>query len=211
MNPPVVPAHKSLQAALTVLGLAGIAMSFVPFVLGVVPFTEVLLEPVDGLWIRTAPCILLPVLITPAYAAWLVKDRIPARVSTAALLLAGLFATGVLVRAAIYPESGDPMDIYYASALFLAFAGAAWLSLRGIRHDMQIRGLVAMQCVFIVSITFFVIAAFVEGIQQIGAWLALVTILVYFAQISLAVKRQVWMLALIVPISCLAFIICYFG
>jgi hypothetical protein len=193
---------KPLQIALTIIGMSGIVLSFVPFSSGVIPFTDVLLEwqMWDSLAVMAAPCIVLPAPISIAYATWLVTGRPPRWSVMAGCSLAALFAFGILANIA-FTSSYDAADISLGLLFLIAFCGAAWLGTRGIEDNSQVRGLVAMQCVYAVPMTYFLV--FLAGDYQIGAWLGLVTLFAYLGQISLALKRLAWSLVIIVPIACM--------
>jgi hypothetical protein len=77
----------------------------------------------------------------------------------------------------------------------------AWLSIRGIKQHSIAGGLVAMQGVYAILMTFWVMGALDLDSFQIGAWLGVITLLAYLSQIALAVRRPWWVMAVAVPMA----------
>lgn len=194
------PRDRRLHGVLTVLGLCGIALSFVPFTANVVPVTDVL--PDWRIWeplvVMALPCIILPVPVTVGYAIWLAKRHVPGWVTISVYSLSLTFAVAVIASIAF--ETSFSFDEIALALVFLAaFVGAAWIVVRNISDHGNIRGLVAMQCVYAVTMAYF-LSAF-AGDYQLGAWLGLLTLLAYLAQVVLVVKRVSQLLPFFVPLA----------
>jgi hypothetical protein len=107
--------------------------------------------------------------------------------------------------------TGIGLDSWYEPELmamtFLftaAFTSAVWLNIKGIGHDSGVRGLVAMQSVYSVPMTFWVaFAHYAQDDFQSGAWLGAITLLAYLAQTALAAMSRWSVLAAIVPMACI--------
>lgn len=194
-------ADRRLQRALTLVGISGIVLSFVPFTSNVIPFTDVLLhwQYWDSLLIMAAPCIILPVPICLGYALYLVAGRLPRWAVSAGYSLSAIFAIAILIDIGITIRP-VPEDVLLGLLFVTAFCGAAWLSIKGVRNDSFAGGLIAMQCVYAIPMTYYLV--FFAGDYQIGGWLGLITLVAYLVQIRLAVKRPAWLLVLIIPIAC---------
>lgn len=197
------PAVKQAQIALTVIGLSGIVLSFVAFSGDIIPLTDVLLDWDFSykLWLLVAPCIVLPITTSLGYGLWLTTGRHSPWMVKTGYFLAALFACTTLVAMGL--DSRDDPELLAITLLFAAaFAGAAWLSIKGVGHDSGVGGLVAMQSTYSVPMTFWVaFAYFVQEDFQSGAWLGVATLLAYLAQIALAAKRRWFVLAAIVPMA----------
>ncbi len=83
----------------------------------------------------------------------------------------------------------------------LSFTSVAWLSIRGIKQHSIAGGLVAMQGVYAILMTFWVMGALDLDSFQIGAWLGVITLLAYLSQIALAVRPPWWVMAVAVPMA----------
>ena len=188
---------KKVQIALTLIGMSGIVLSFVPFTFDQIPFNILLVESVlSALWPLVAPCVLLPVAVIIGYAIWLIMGQLPRWLVIANYAFAVLSACTSLAGL-----RGGPYETELITMILLfviAFASAAWLSVQGIAHNSEIRSLVAMQGVYVVPMAFWV--AFAQEDFQIGGWLGVVTLLAYSAQIAMAVKSRWLVLAVIIPI-----------
>jgi hypothetical protein len=201
-------AVRKAQIALTIIGLSGIILSFVPFSYGNVPLPDVLLDWAfsDPLWLLAAPCIILPVPISVGYIWWLITGRFPFSARQASYVLSGWLVVSCLV-ALIGDRPHDTDSILLVSLFGAAFIGAMWLSIRGIPHDSMVRGLVLMQSVYIAPMAFLVVGFGIAGDFEFGAGLGAVTLLTYLAQIAFAAKRFIWVAAVVIPVACIAVLI----
>ncbi len=192
------PKVRKFQVALTLIGMSGIVLSFVPFAYDQIPAEVFLFDSIlSSLWALVAPCVLLPVAVSTAYAVWLIKNYLPRWLEVSNYAFATLSVCAILSGLGI--EGPYETELITMFLLFIiACAGAAWLSIRGTAHSPEIRSVVAMQAVYFVPMSFWV--AFAQTDFQIGAWLGVVTLLTYLAQIALQVKHRLQMLAVIIPI-----------
>ncbi len=156
----LTPAVKKIQIALTVIGLSGIILSFVPFASGIAPY-EVILDElfVDlGFWFLVAPCVFLPILVSMGYVLWLITGRLPRWTMLASYVLAALFMCSSLAGFIyIYIDNSFDPNVLAMIVLFaLSFTIVGWLSIRGIKQHSTAGGLVAMQGVYAIQMTFWV-------------------------------------------------------
>ncbi len=193
----LTPAVKKVQIALTVIGLSGIILSFVPFASGVAPYEVIL----DGPFV--APCVFLPILVSMGYVLWLITGRLPRWTMLASYVFAALFMCSSLAGF-IYIYIDDSFDPYVLAMIVLfalSFTIVGWLSIRGIKQHSTAGGLVAMQGVYAIQMTFWVMYALEVDVQyaldllEIGAWLAVISLPAYLAQMALALKRPWWVMA----------------
>ena len=205
----MTPAVKKAQIALTVIGLSGIILSFVPFTSGIAPYEVILDEPfVDlGLWFLVAPCVFLPILVSMGYVLWLITGRLPRWTMLASYVLAALFMCSSLTGFIyIYIDNSFDPNVLAMIVLFaLSFTIVGWLSIRGIKQHSTAGGLVAMQGVYAIQMTFWVIIALDDF--EIGAWLAVISLLAYLAQIALALKRPWWVMAVAASMAGIALLV----
>jgi len=207
--------RKKVQIALTVLGLSGVILPFVPFIDDLKPFSDVLLsfDFPDALWLLAVPCIVLPLPISLAYVQWLVTGRLPRWASLAAYVLSALFVTSSLAGLTIaIREQGDTdFSLSLLSMIYVAaFAGAAWCSFRSTRPDSTDRGLVLIQSVYVAPMTYFVVDFGIsDGIEyfEVGAQLGAVTILAYLVQLAFAARRPRSLFAILVPVAAIAILV----
>ena len=204
----LTPAVKKVQIALTVIGLSGIILSFVPFTSGIAPYEVILDALIDylGFWLLVAPCVFLPILVSMGYVLWLITGRLPRWTMLASYVFAALFMCSSLAGFIyIYIDYFDP-DLLALNVLFaLSFTIVGWLSIRGIKQHSTAGGLVAMQGVYAIQMTFWVIVALDDF--EIGAWLAVISLLAYLAQIALALKRPWWVMAVAVSMAGIALLV----
>ena len=200
----LTPAVKKVQIALTVIGLSGIILSFVPFTSGVVPYEGILESPIDDFWLLVAPCVFLPIPVSMGYVLWLITGRLPRWTMLASYVFAALFMCSSLAGFIyIYIENSFDPNVLAMIVLFaLSFTIVGWLSIRGIKQHSTAGGLVAMQGVYAIQMTFWVMFALDDF--EIGAWLAVISLLAYLAQIALALKRPWWVMAVAVSMAGIA-------
>lgn len=199
------PVVKRVQIALTVIGLSGIILSFVPFTGSITPLTDVLLDwdIADSIWLLAAPCIILPFPISIGYAFWLTTGRFPRWASMASYVSSALLAVSSLAGLVIDWDWALQGVLLFGAVL----VGGVWLSIQGIQRESMVHGLVLMQTVFIVPMTYWLVLAFMyDGIKNLesGPWFGAVTLLTYLVQIALVAKRLTWILAVVVPMASLA-------
>jgi len=191
------------QKALTLAGLTGIVVLFVPFAYATVPVRDVLLggsffDRLSPFWLLALPVIILPVPISVSLALSL-AGRLPAWADAAGYVLAGASACCVLLAYAIEPDADAPL----ALGLYgLAYAGGAWFSVKAARDASAPAGAVAMQAAYVVPTSVW-LAAFLFDNADVGAYLALLTATVYATQMALAIKRRIFLLAVLVPLTVL--------
>ena len=203
----LTPAVKKVQIALTAIGLSGIILSFVPFTSGIAPYEVILDEPFVDLWFLVAPCVFLPILVSMGYVLWLITGRLPRWTMLAGYVLAALFMCSSLAGFIyIYIDDSFDPNVLAMTVLFaLSFTNVGWLSIRGIKQHSTAGGLVAMQGVYAIQMTFWVIIALDDF--EIGAWLAVITLLAYLAQIAIALKRPWWVMAVAVSMAGIALLV----
>lgn len=203
----LTPAVKKVQIALTVIGLSGIISSFVPFTAGIAPYEVILDELFVDFWLLVAPCVFLPILVSMGYVLWLITGRLPRWTMLASYILAALFMCSSLAGLIyIYIDNSFDPNVLAMIVLFaLSFTIVGWLSIRGIKQHSTVGGLVAMQGVYAIQMTFWVMAAL--DYFEIGAWLAVISLLAYLAQIALALKRPWWVMAVAVSMAGIALLI----
>jgi hypothetical protein len=192
------PPAKKAQIVLTLIGLSGIFLSFVPFTYDQIPLDALFVDSVlSTLWALVAPCVILPIAVSIGYATWLIVGYLPRWLVTMNYALAVISACANLAGLGI--EGPYETELIIMILLFvIAFANAAWLILQAVPSATEIRSLVAMQAVYVFPMAFWV--AFAQRDFQIGAWLGVVALLAYLPQITMAVKRRRQVLAIFIPI-----------
>jgi hypothetical protein len=203
----LTPAVKKVQIALTVIGLSGIILSIVPFTSGIAPYEFIFVELYVDTWFLVAPCVFLPILVSMGYVLWLITGRLPRWTMLASYVLAALFMCSSLAGLIyIYIDNSFDPNVLAMIVLFaLSFTIVGWLSIRGIKQHSTAGGLVAMQGVYAIQMTFWVMVALDDF--QIGAWLAVISLLAYLAQIALALKRPWWVMAVAVSMAGIALLV----
>ncbi len=204
----LTPAVKKVQIALTVIGLSGIILSFVPFTSGVAPYDVILNALIDDLdfWLLVAPCVFLPILVSMGYVLWLITGRLPRWTMLASYVFAALFMCSSLAGFIYIDDSFDPYVLAMIVLFALSFTIVGWLSIRGIKQHFTAGGLVAMQGVYAIQMTYWVLVA-LDYDFQIGAWLAVISLPAYLAQIALALKRPWWVMAVAVSMAGIALLV----
>lgn len=196
---PATPAHYRLHAGLTIGGASGIALLFLPFTADVVPLRDLVWD--WRIWrnvlVMAAPCIVLPLAVFAGYATWLVKGRLPRWTTVGALSLSLLLALAIVADSAL-ADGNDLDDFAFVALMLIAFAAGGWISATGGLRDEAVRGLIAMQSVYAVPMSYFLAAFAVD--YQIGAWLGLVTASVYLAQMALLLQRPGALLIFLIPL-----------
>ena len=192
-----------LHIAFTIAGACAIALIFVPFTANVVPLNDLLLD--WDIWGNVlpmaAPCIVLPLPVCAGYTAWLVRGALPRWATVVGFTMSSSLAAGILIDIG-WSEWNDLEEVSFVLLILIAFAAGGWISVRGVAKDSPTRGLIAMQCVYTVPMVYFLAAS--VGDYQAGAWLGLVAVSAYLAQIGLLLSRRCMILILLIPLVCLA-------
>ena len=201
-----MPRHFRFHVLLTTVGMAGIALNFLPYVFDVVPVSDLLMDWTSwrNVLSMALPCMVLPIPVSVGYTIWLVKRRVPQWTVFAGYALSLLFALGIILDIA----TSTPYDVtgLLLGCVFLAaFAGTAWLAARGVKDIANIRALVAMQCIYAGPMALYLTEF--AGDYQVGAWLGLLTLAAYLAQIGLLIKRPAWLLPVLVPLGCVVLLV----
>ena len=201
------------QGVLTVLGLSGVVLLFLPFdddeVLATV-FFKWLPPPlppfrrtfnVDLLFWVLAPFVLLPFAIFAGYLRWLLTGRLSRGEAGAGYALALLFACSLVLVLLVDSLLLDwSVEHVYPLVAFGAGAGFVIQNLRTATPPVP-NALVAMQVVYLPLALFLIPFAFLAGRVQIGWYLAIVTVLAYSAQIVMAAQRPWQALIFFVPLA----------
>ncbi len=209
INTDFIQKHPA-QAVLTVLGLSGAVLIFLPFSDGEVPavgFLDLLPPPLppfgsfDELFWWLAPAVLFPFAISAGYLRWLLTGRLShgeAWLGYALALLAACSLVLVLLVESLLVDWS--VSYVYSLVAFGAGAGFVIQNLRTATPPVP-NALVAMQVVYLPLALYWVLFAFLDGHVQIGFYLAIVTVLAYSAQIVMAAKRPWQTLMFFVPLS----------
>jgi len=201
----LTPAAKKVQIALTVIGLSGIILSIVPFTFGIAPYELIFVELDADTWFLVAPCVFLPILVSMGYVLWLITGRLHRWTMLASYVFAALLMCSSLAGFINSDDSFDPYVLAMIVLFALSFTIVGWLSIRGIKQHSTAGGLVAMQGVYAIQMTFWVMVALDDF--EIGAWLAVISLLAYLAQIALALKRPWWVMAVAVSMAGIALLV----
>ncbi len=199
----------SAQAVLTFLGLSGVATIFLPFIVGYVP-VEVFFEGLEeqGMFALLGPFVVLPFFISAGYLRWLFTGGLSRWEGDLgyALALIVVFLLSVFMIQDWW-ESGFDGDDWLFSTLFLLGLGAgAWFVIQNLRHGAPptLTALVALQLAYLPCALYWLMVAMSEGDAPyigIGAYLTLLTVLVYTAQAALSVLGQRRVLLRLLPLA----------
>ena len=182
-----------LGIVFTIAGLSAIPIPFIPFAVDYVPISDM-----EWHWSKfphftlVVPCIALPPMISIGYIAWHVAGRLPAWTPIAGYGLAAVSVTAFLAG--------------LLSLFRFAFAGSAWLGLKGVDRDCPVRGLILMQCVYVTLMVFAIATARFWGGLQIGGWLGVTALFAYVGQIAAALKRYRLLLVIVLPLALIGWI-----
>jgi len=194
------------QTVLTVLGLSGVVLIFLPFLGSEVP-GEVFLDGLDELGLLTllGPCVVLPFLISAGYLRWLLTGGLSRWESGLGYALALIVV--VLLSLSIIQgwwESDFTAGLVYAF-LALGLAAGTWFIIQHLRHGppLALTALVAMQLAYLPFALGWLVADDFGLIvyMSMGAYLALVTVIVYTAQAALSVRGQPRLLLRLLPLG----------
>jgi len=198
---PGLVARRS-DVLLTLIGLSGIALPFLPFASDYVPMFSV-----EWRWpsypniTLVLPCMVLPPLISLGYIVRLVTGRFPFWANAAGYALAAAVAAGFLAGQIKALDLPDPRGILVVGLFFVAFAVSVWLSRSAAEKRSEIPALILLQSVYVILMVFGLAIASFWGDLQIGAWLGVATLLAYLLQIALAVKQYRPVVLLAIPLA----------
>ncbi len=195
---------RPAQAVLSVLGLSGVALVFLPFIDSYVP-VEVLLENLDELvWVAlVGPFVALPFFISAGYLRWVLSgtlSRWESRLSYALALIVPVLLSLLMTLLMIQTwwESGLDHENWFVLFLFVGLGAAAWFVIRNLRGKPPAQSaLVAMQLAYLPFALFWLalpVSALFKGESMldipIGSSLALLTVVVYTAQAALMARNR---------------------
>lgn len=204
INTDIIRKHPT-QAVLTVLGLSGTVLVFLPFVDSDVP-VEAFLDLLDelGWMVMIGPCVVLPFAISAGYLRWLLTGELSRWENAVgyalALMVVVLFSLLVLL---LWWESDLRVrDLPFFASLALGLGAGVWSVIQHLRRGtpLPLTALVAMQLAYLPFALGWLAAgpigaliwgewADMVGIG-IGAYLAVLAVLVYTAQVALSVQDQ---------------------
>lgn len=196
-----------LGIVFTIAGLSAIPIPFIPFAVDYVPISDM-----EWHWSKfphftlVVPCIALPPMISIGYIAWHVAGRLPAWTPIAGYGLAAVSVTAFLAGLLNHLEVSDPFELFLISLFLFAFAGSAWLGLKGVDRDCPVRGLILMQCVYVTLMVFAIATARFWGGLQIGGWLGVTALFAYVGQIAAALKQYRLLLVIVLPLALIGWI-----
>ena len=192
---------RPAQAVLSVLGLSGVALVFLPFIDSYVPM-EVLLENLDELFwfVLVGPFVALPFFISAGYLRW-VLSRTRSRWQTAlgyalALIVHVLFS---LLLIQMWWGSGFDEELLLIAFPAVGLGASVWFVLQNLRHGAlaALTALQAMQLAYLPFALFWLalpVSALFKGESMldipIGSSLALLTVVVYTAQAALMARNR---------------------
>lgn len=181
--------NKRLQIVLTILGCSGIVLLFLPFSGG--------MGVADGweyLGRIMLPVTVLPFLIVAGYVARIGVGRIPPWANPV-----GYAVTILLAAVAVSAWDSYGEDFTFVALLFFVPVLCLLPGIRfGTGKQSDTRGLVALQGLYAVHLSFF-LAAFLDGAVDAGYWVAALALMVTFVQITLHLERKVWAACLFAP------------
>lgn len=200
------------QAMLTVMGLCGVVLLFMPFVndqvaaLVFLKFLPPPLPPFRGLlnldilfwWL--APLVVLPFAIGAGYLRWLLTGRLSRGEARVGYALAVLAASAlVVVELVDWWDSGTNWEpVIYSLIAFGAGAASNTQNLRT-GTPSRLNALAAMQVVYLPIAVFWILFTLSEGRAQIGTYLAIVPVFAYSAQVVMVANRPWQSLIFFVP------------
>ncbi len=192
------------QAVLTVLGLSGVLLIFLPFVYSYTP-AEVFLESLNNNPVLVAPCVILPFVISIGYLRWLLIGPLSRGEKITGYVFALLAAYSVLIyEIADMVYLNRPVridDFYFLSMLGVgALFGALFVILNARSTPASVpNALVAMQVAYLPLTMTWVLAGIDDG--QAGWYFAVVTVLVYSTQNVMLAKRIWYALIFFIPLA----------
>ncbi len=194
------------QTVLTVLGLSGVLLIFLPFTGSYIPAGEFLvsLNPYDDFLVLIAPCVILPFVISIGYLRWLLIGPLSRGEKITGYVFALLAAYSVLLIAiAEMLDDGQvgTDDFYFLSMFGVGPLFGALFVILNIRNTPASvpNALVAMQVAYLPFTIYWLLVAIGWG-QEIGWYLAIVTVLVYSTQIVMVAKRIWYALIFFIPL-----------
>lgn len=204
---------RPAQTALTILGLSGVALVFLPFVDGHVPI-KALLDELDELLFLAllGPFVVLPIFISIGYLHWVLSGKLSRWESNVgygfALMVIVLFALAVMQD---WRESGLDMWLIFV-LVAIGLGGGVWFVIQSLlyRSSSSCTALVAMQLAYLpFALGWLAVLPGNELINDfdsildlpIGAYLAFLTALVYTVQAALLVHGQSRQALRLLPLS----------
>lgn len=195
---------RPAQTVLTILGLSGAVLTFLPFFDGYVPM-EVFLDDMDEFLILALlfPFVALPFFVSAGYVHWVLGGKLSRWESTLGYALALIVvALLTLVIIGTWWESGfNDNGFFIFVFLAIGLGGGIWFVMQNLYHGTpsQCITLVAMQLAYLPFALGWLAA--LPGNQLIndfgsildlpvGAYLAFLTVVVYTAQIALSVRGR---------------------
>jgi hypothetical protein len=190
------------QVVLTVLGLSGVVLIFLPFIedyggVDHVP-RDAFLGGLDSfVWFTLiSPCVVLPFFISAGYLRWLFTGRLSRWESGLGYAL-GLTVVGMLLLAVVQ----EWWELFAPSPrkFLLGLAAGVWFVIQNLRYGAPhtLTALVAMQLAYLpFALGWFAelhVSTLIAGHTPdmgIGAYLAVLAVLVYTAQVALSVRGQ---------------------
>lgn len=197
---------ERVQVLLILAGLTAIALLFVPFAYDYVPLRNAFFPNfLDPTWRDVWPCLLLPWLVTGGHLAMLAFGRLP-RTATLAFLTAAVISLLPFIYLLVALEwPPDPNSALVLLGFAVPLASVAVFIGWDLRHSPETRALAAMQGVYVIQISFWLMSA--AGDFDAGAWLGVLAVASYLIQLALFAKRAVRAAALlagvIVPLAAL--------
>lgn len=205
---------RPAQAVLTIIGLSGAVLTFLPFFDGYVPM-EVFLDDMDEFLILALlfPFVTLPFFVSAGYVQWVLGGKLSRWENTlgyALALIVVVLLTLVIIRN--WWESGFNVDGLIFVFPAIGLGGGIWFVRQNLRHGSpsSCTALVAMQLAYLPFALGWL--AVLPGNQLIndfdsildlpvGAYLAFLTVVVYTAQIALSVRGQSRAALRLLPLS----------
>jgi hypothetical protein len=192
---------RPVQAVLTVLGVSGVILVFLPFIDNYVP-VEVFLENVDELFglALVGPFVVLPLFISAGYLRWVLSGTLSHWESRLGYGLASVvLVLFSLLMIQVGWESGFDDDLLLIAFPAVGLGAGAWFVLQNVRHGAP-AALTALQATQFAYLPFalfwlaFPVNAVIHGESMrdvpIGSFLTLLTVVVYTAQASLTVRNR---------------------
>lgn len=195
------------QTALTVLGLGGVVLVFLPFIDSYVP-VEVFLEGLEdfelfGLAPLLGPFVVLPFFICAGYLRWVLTgelSRWEGWVGYALALIVVVLLSLLIIIIQAWWELGFDEEMLFVAFLALGLGAGAWFVVQNLRHGAPptLTALVAMQLAYLPFALGWLwgpISVLIEDYASIsdmpiGADFAFLTVLVYTAQAALSLRGQ---------------------
>jgi hypothetical protein len=179
-----------LRWALALLGLSGIILLFFPFI-----GSEGVTEGWHWFGRFIVPVVTFPFLISFGSITGLVTDK-SLRWLNPAGYIAGILLSAIALSG---PFSFDTDDLIFVTLLAIIPAVCiTWGIFLGVDEESGARGLVALQSIYAVHLSFY-LALFLHELHNIGYWLAVLALLATLAQIAV-LAAQKWRIISLNPL-----------